>query len=64
MQARRVAQAQTSARQNETEEADYSGFDLVAAMKEAVIEVLCLDECHHLRSEWWLIEEFKNRWIT
>lgn len=51
--------------ENETEEVDYSGFDLVAAMKEAGIEVLCLDECHHLRSEWWkALEDFKNKWIT
>ena len=28
--------------ENETEEVDFSGFDLVAAMKEAGIEVLCL----------------------
>ena len=46
----------------ETKEVDYSGFDLVAAMKEAGIEVLCLDECHHLRSEWWkALEEFKKQ---
>ena len=46
--------------ENETEEVDYSGFDLVAAMKEAGIEVFCLDECHHLRSEWWkALEDFK-----
>ena len=32
---------------------DFSDFDLVACMKEAGIGVLCLDECHHLRSEWW-----------
>lgn len=47
--------------ETETEEVDYSGFDLVETMKEAGIEVLCLDECHHLRSEWWkALEEFKN----
>lgn len=44
------------------EEVDYSGFDLVGTMKEAGIEVLCLDECHHLRSEWWkALEEFKKQ---
>ena len=32
------------------------------AMKEAGIEVLCLDECHHLRSEWWkALEDFKKQ---
>lgn len=48
--------------ETETEEVDYSGFDLVETMKEAGIEVLCLDECHHLRSEWWkALEEFKKQ---
>ena len=41
---------------------DFSDFDLVACMKEAGIGVLCLDECHHLRSEWWkALEEFKKQ---
>lgn len=42
------------------EQVDFGGFDLVAAMQQAGIGVLCLDECHHLRSEWWkALEEFK-----
>ena len=36
-----------------SEEVDYSDFDVIAAMKSAGTGVLCLDECHHLRSEWW-----------
>ncbi len=41
---------------------DYKEFDLVATMKVAGIGVLCLDECHHLRSEWWkALEDFKNQ---
>ena len=45
-----------------TEEVDYTGFDLIGTMKEAGVEVLCLDECHHLRSEWWkALEEFKRQ---
>ena len=45
-----------------TEEVDYAGFDLVAAMQNDGIEILCLDECHHLRSEWWkALEEFKSK---
>lgn len=44
------------------EEVDFSGVDIVASMKAAGIGVLCLDECHHLRSEWWkALEEFKNQ---
>ncbi len=41
---------------------DYKEFDLMATMKAAGIGVLCLDECHHLRSEWWkALEDFKNQ---
>lgn len=36
-----------------SEEVDYSDFDVIEAMKAAGTGVLCLDECHHLRSEWW-----------
>ena len=43
-----------------TVEVDYAGFDLVGTMQKADIKILCLDECHHLRSEWWkALEEFK-----
>jgi len=31
---------------------DYSSFDLIATIKSANIKVICLDEAHHLRSEW------------
>ena len=45
-----------------SEEADFSDFDLVSTMREAGVGVLCLDECHHLRSEWWkALEEFKKQ---
>ena len=44
------------------ENVDYSQFDLIQTMKENHIGTLCLDECHHLRSEWWkALEEFKGR---
>lgn len=43
------------------EEVDYSGFDVIGEMKNAQVGLLCLDECHHLRSEWWkALEEFKQ----
>ena len=43
------------------QEVDYSNYDLVAEVKRNHIGVLCLDECHHLRSEWWkALENFKN----
>lgn len=46
----------------EMEEVDYSEFDLVLTMKNARMGLVCLDECHHLRSEWWkALEEFKKK---
>ena len=43
------------------QEVDFSNYDLVAEVKRNHIGVLCLDECHHLRSEWWkALENFKN----
>ena len=32
---------------------DYSNFDFIKAVKEYNIKTLCLDECHHLKLEWW-----------
>lgn len=32
---------------------DFRGFDLLRTVREAGIGTVCLDECHHLRSEWW-----------
>ena len=32
---------------------DFQDFDLVSRMKETGIQILCLDEAHHLRSEWY-----------
>ncbi|MBO5935609.1 MAG: DEAD/DEAH box helicase family protein [Clostridia bacterium] len=31
---------------------DYTGFDIFAAIKKAGIKTICLDEAHHLKSEW------------
>ncbi|MBR5126863.1 MAG: DEAD/DEAH box helicase family protein [Roseburia sp.] len=43
------------------EEVDFEGFDLVKVMKENKLGLLCLDECHHLRSEWWkALEQFRK----
>lgn len=36
----------------ETAQADFGGFDLLETVRAAGIGVLCLDEAHHLRSEW------------
>ena len=32
---------------------DFQGFDLIKTFKELALGTLCLDECHHLRNEWW-----------
>ncbi|MCL2808179.1 MAG: DEAD/DEAH box helicase family protein [Coriobacteriia bacterium] len=32
---------------------DYRDFDLIAKVKQFGIKVICLDEAHHLRSEWY-----------
>lgn len=43
------------------EDVDYSDFDVISMIKDNAIGVLCLDECHHLRSEWWkALEEVKQ----
>ena len=37
----------------ETEEVqDYTGFDIFGEIKKAGIKTICLDEAHHLKSEW------------
>ena len=55
----------TSISAEKEEKEDFSQFHLFQTIKEAGIEVLCLDEAHHLRSEWWkaleeLVKEFPN----
>lgn len=35
------------------EEDDYSEFDFFNMVKKNSIKTICLDEAHHLRSEWW-----------
>lgn len=43
------------------EEVDYSNFDIIKTLKENKVGLMCLDECHHLRSEWWkALEELKK----
>lgn len=37
----------------ENEETDFSDFDIIRAVKEAEVGAICLDECHHLKNEWW-----------
>lgn len=45
----------------DVEDVDYSDFDIVKTMKANKMGLVCLDECHHLRSEWWkALEEFKK----
>lgn len=37
----------------ETEEVDFRDFHIFDAIKAAGVRTICLDEAHHLRSEWW-----------
>lgn len=39
--------------ENASEEVDFSGFDLFDTIQKTGIKTICLDEAHHLRSEWW-----------
>lgn len=46
----------------EREDTDFSGFQLIRTLKEAGIGTICLDECHHLKSEWWkALEAFMSQ---
>lgn len=46
------------------EEVDYSDYELIITMKKVGLGVICLDECHHLRSEWWTaLENFRKSFI-
>lgn len=45
--------------EGESESVDYSGFDIYRAIQNSGIRTVCLDEAHHLRSEWWkALEDF------
>lgn len=35
------------------EEIDFSGFEIIKTVRDAGIGTICLDECHHLKNEWW-----------
>ncbi len=39
------------------EKNDFSEFNLFATLKKYQIKTICLDECHHLKSEWWKVLE-------
>lgn len=44
------------------ENVHFSDYDLLKEVKEANVQTICLDECHHLRSEWWKsLEDFKSK---
>ena len=45
----------------ENEHFDFKGVDIVGLFNEASLGTLCLDECHHLRNEWWKsLETFRK----
>ena len=49
--------------QEEGDVEDFVGFDLLASLKAQKVATLCLDECHHLRNEWWKsLEAFRKQY--
>ena len=62
-QAFHSAMQQVQSQEENGEVEDYVGFDLLASLKERGVETLCLDECHHLRNEWWKsLEDFRRNY--
>ncbi|RSI88050.1 Type III restriction enzyme, res subunit [Streptococcus mitis] len=49
--------------QEDGEAEDFVGFDLLASLRAQKVATLCLDECHHLRNEWWKsLEVFRKQY--
>lgn len=62
-QAFHSAMQQVQSQEDTGEVEDYVEFDLLASLKERGVETLCLDECHHLRNEWWKsLEDFRKNY--
>ena len=41
---------------------DFRNFELLDAIQAAKVKTVCLDEAHHLRSEWWkALEKFMEK---
>lgn len=54
-----TASSVEEAEENIRETVDFSQFDIYEEIKKSGIKTVCLDEAHHLRSEWWkALEEF------
>lgn len=46
---------------DDQEHYEFKDFDLNKTFRELALETLCLDECHHLRNEWWKsLESFRK----
>ena len=49
--------------QEDGEAEDFMGLDLLASLRAQKVATLCLDECHHLRNEWWKsLEAFRKQY--
>lgn len=48
-----LKEEEESIEEDRGEVVDYRNFDIFEAVKAAGIRTICLDEAHHLRSEWW-----------
>lgn len=57
----RLEYAEHEGEEDTVEMVDYSDLDIYQIIRKAQIRTLCLDEAHHLRSEWWKsLEAFLN----
>lgn len=57
----RLEDAEDEGEEDTVEMVDYSDLDIYQIIRKAQIRTLCLDEAHHLRSEWWKsLEAFLN----
>ncbi|RGU95077.1 hypothetical protein DWW31_05925 [Clostridium sp. AF15-17LB] len=57
----RLEYAEDEGEEDTVEMVDYSDLDIYQIIRKAQIRTLCLDEAHHLRSEWWKsLEAFLN----
>ena len=49
--------------EDEEKEIDYSTFNLKDFLKRNNIQTICLDECHHLKNDWWKSLELLTSYI-
>lgn len=57
-----LVEKEDGAEEEKDEEVDFSGFDFFQVVSDMGYGTVCLDEAHHLRSEWWkALEEMMKK---